>query len=82
MIARDGVENAVEYFTKNPNGKQYIQDLIKQSDEPEVRRILEKNQNLKNGYKLLITILQDYKEILQEKLEEETEEYLKDKLEK
>ncbi len=47
IVARDGVENAVEYFTKDINGKQYIQDLIKQSDEPEIRRILEKESELK-----------------------------------
>jgi hypothetical protein len=38
VVARDGVDGALEYFTKTSQGKRYIDDLIRNSDDPQIRQ--------------------------------------------
>ena len=48
VVARDGAKKALEFFTNTAQGKKYISDLIKRSDDPEVRTVLQnKNQLMK-----------------------------------
>ena len=47
IVARDGVEEAVKYFTETRHGKKYIQDFINWSDDPGTREMLLDEDNLR-----------------------------------
>jgi len=48
VVARDGANKALKFFTETTQGKKYINELIRRSDDSEVRAILkDKNQLMK-----------------------------------
>lgn len=46
IVARDGANKALEFFTNTTQGKKYIDDLIKRSDDPEARAVLKNKDQL------------------------------------
>ena len=48
VVARDGADKALDYFTNTTQGKKYIDELIRRSDDPDVRAVIQdKDQLLK-----------------------------------
>jgi len=46
IVARDGANKALEFFTNTTQGKKYIDDLIKRSDDPDARAVLKNKDQL------------------------------------
>lgn len=46
VVARDGAEKAMDYFTNTTQGKKYIKELIRRSDDPDVRAVLNNEEDL------------------------------------
>ena len=46
VVARDGVDKAMEFFSNTPQGKKYIENLISRSDDPEIRAVLQNKDQL------------------------------------
>jgi len=46
VVARDGAKKALEFFTETTQGKKYITDLIKRSDDPDARSVLKNKDQL------------------------------------
>ena len=46
VVARDGAVKAMDYFTNTTQGKKYIKELIRRSDDPDVRAVLNNEEDL------------------------------------
>tara|TARA_R100000781_G_scaffold115019_1_gene88520 strand:+ start:360 stop:6386 length:6027 start_codon:yes stop_codon:yes gene_type:complete len=46
VVARDGAEKALNFFTETTSGKKYINELISRSDDPAVRSVIENKDEL------------------------------------